>query len=88
MANEFMKFLIRDEELNAMALQKRLVTVTKELSSDPMFAAFGQIPEERAYYPEGMGVNTALVKQIRTAAFKVGRGELTIDNAIALFGQF
>ena len=86
MTNEFMKFLIRKDELNAMASLKRLVTPTKEMSFDPVYAAFGQIPAERTFSPEGLGVKDPLAKQIRIASFKVGKGQLTIDEAIAMYG--
>lgn len=87
MTNEFMKFLIRASELNNMASLKRLVTPTKELSFDPVYAAFGKIPESRTFSPEGLGVKDPLAKQIRIASFKVGKGDLTIDEAIAQYGQ-
>ena len=88
MTNEFMKFLIRKPELNAMASLKRLVTPTTELSFDPVYAAFGQIPAERTFSPEGLGVKDPLAKQIRIASFKVGRGELTVDQAVEKYGTF
>lgn len=88
MTNEFMKFLIRKPELNAMASLKRLVTPTKEMSFDPVYAAFGDIPTERTFSPEGLGVKDPIAKQIRIASFKVGKGELTVDEAIAKYGTF
>lgn len=45
MANEFMRFLISSEELNRMAQKKGLVSPTKDLSFNSMYAAFGKIPE-------------------------------------------
>ena len=88
MTNEFMRFLIRKPELNAMASLKRLVTPTTEMSFDPMYAAFGQIPADRTFSPEGLGVKDPLAKQIRIASFKVGRGEITVDQAVAQYGSF
>ena len=88
MTNEFMRFLVRNEELNAMSLSKRMVTPTKELSFDPIYAAFGQIPAERTFSPETLGVTDAVAKQISTASFKVGREELTVEEAISQFGSF
>ena len=87
MTNEFMKFLVRNDELNAMASIKRLVTPTKDLSFDSVYAAFGQVPAERTFSPEGLGVKDPLAKQIRIASYKVGRGELSIDEAIANYGK-
>lgn len=88
MTNEFMRFLVRNEELNAMASIKRLVTPTNDLSFDSVYAAFGQVPAERTFSPEGLGVKDPLAKQIRIASYKVGRGELSIDEAIANYGKF
>lgn len=88
MTNEFMKFLVRKPELNAMASLKRLVTPTTEMSFDPVYAVFGQIPAERTFSPEGLGVKDPLAKQIRIASYKVGRDELTIEEAIAKYGSF
>ena len=89
MTNEFMKFLIRKSELNAMASLKRLVTSTKEMSFDPVYAAFGQIPTDRTFSPEGLGVKDPLVRQIRIASYKIGRGEITsVDDAVAKYGTF
>lgn len=87
MTNEFMRFLVRSEELNAMASVKRLVTPTKELSFDPVYAAFGEIPAERTFSPEGLGVKDPLAKQIRLASFKVGKSTLTVDEAVSMYGS-
>ena len=88
MTNEFMRFLIRTQELNNMASLKRLVTPTKELSFDPMYAPFGSIPSERIFSPEALGVKDPLVKQLRIASYKVGRGQMTVDEAVANYGKF
>jgi multiple sugar transport system substrate-binding protein len=88
MTNEFMRFLITDKELNEMASVKRLVTPTKDLSFDAVYAPFGQVPTERTLSPEVLGVKDPLTVQIRVAAFKVGKGELSIDEAIAMYGSF
>ena len=71
-----------------MASLKRLVTPTKELSFDPVYAPFGKIPSERTFSPEALGVKDPLVKQLRIASYKVGRGELSVDEAIAKYGSF
>ena len=88
MANEFMRFLITNEELNAMASVKRLVTPTKDLSFDTVYAPFGQVPSERTISPEVIGIKDPLTVQIRVAAFQVGKGEITIDEAVAMYGSF
>ena len=88
MTNEFMRFLITDKELNEMASVKRLVTPTTDLSFDSVYAPFGQIPSERTISPEVLGIKDPLTVQIRVAAFKVGKGELNVDEAVAMYGIF
>ena len=87
MTNEFMRFLVRSGELSNMAAGKGLVTPTKEMSFNSVYAPFGNIPAERTFSPEVLGVKDPLAAQIRKASFKVGRGELTVDEAIAKYGQ-
>ena len=88
MTNEFMRFLISKQELNAMASSKRLVTPTQEMSFDPVYAPFGKVSKDRTFSPEVLGVKDPLVKQLRIASFKVGKGELSVDEAVANYGQF
>ncbi len=88
MTNEFMRFLISNKVLNDMASIKRLVTPTIDISFDSVYAPFGNIPANRTISPEALGVKDGITAQIRYASFKVGRGELTIDEAIALYGTF
>ena len=87
MTNEFMRFLISNKELNEMASVKRLVTPTSDLSFDAVYAPFGKIPSERTLSPEVLGIKDPLTVQIRIAAFKVGKGEMTIDEAVAAYGS-
>ncbi|MEG9430354.1 MAG: hypothetical protein VZQ61_05485 [Christensenellaceae bacterium] len=63
-----------------------MVTPTTDLSFDSVYAPFGRVPSERAFSPEVLGIKDPLTVQIREAAFKVGKGELTIDEAIGLYG--
>nr|MCR5089545.1 extracellular solute-binding protein [Oscillospiraceae bacterium] len=88
MTNEFMRFLIKKEELNEMASVKRLVTPTTDLSFDAVYAPFAQVPAERTISPEVIGITDPLMVQLRIAAFKVGKGELSIDEAAAMYGSF
>jgi len=88
MTNEFMRFLITNSELNEMASVKRLVTPTREMSFDSVYAPFGKVPSERTISPEVLGIKDPLTVQIRGAAFEVGKGELTVDEAIARYGSF
>ena len=88
MTNEFMRFLITSEELNRMASVKRLVTPTTDLSLDAVYAPFGQIPADRIISPEILGITDPLTVQIRQASFQVGKGEITVDEAVAMYGSF
>ena len=88
MANEFMRFLITSQELNEMAQNKGLMSPTKDLSYDSMYSAFGNIPESRILSPEVIGLTDDAVLQLRQAAYMVGTGEMTIDEAVAGFGSF
>jgi len=88
MTNEFMRFLITNEELNRMASVKRLVTPTTDLSIDSVYAPFGQVPADRIISPEALGITDPLSVQIRQAAFLVGKGEITVDEAVASYGSF
>ncbi len=88
MTNEFMRFLISEEALNEMASVKRLLTPTSDLSLDSVYAPFGQIPPDRIISPEVLGITDPLTVQIRVAAFQVGKGEITIDEAVAMYGSF
>ena len=88
MTNELMRFLITNTELNHMASLKRLVTPTTDLSFDAVYAPFGQVPSDRILSPEVLGITDPLTVQIRAAAFRVGKGELTVDEAVAMYGSF
>ena len=88
MTNEFMRFLITRKELNKMASVKRLVTPTTDLSFDAVYKPFGQIPTERVLSPEAIGITDPLAAQVRNAAYQVGTGSITIDEAISQYGSF
>ena len=88
MTNEFMRFLITNEELNRMASVKRLITSTTDMSLDPVYTPLGQVPADRNIIPEVLGIKDPLTVQIREAAFLVGKGEITIDEAIEMYGSF
>ena len=88
MTNEFMRFLITNKALNEMASVKRLVTPTSDLSFDSVYAPFGQVPADRIISPEVLGIKDPLTVQIRVAAFRVGTGEITVDEAVAMYGSF
>ena len=88
MANEFMRFLITPRELNEMAQHKGLMSPTKDLSFNSMYAAFGSVPESRILSPEVLGLTDDAVIQMRQAVYRVGTGVMTIDEAVAAYGTF
>ena len=88
MANEFMRFLITSQELNEMAQNKGLMSPTKDLSFNSMYAAFGDVPESRVLSPEEFGLTDDAVIQLRQAVYGFGTGKMTIDEAIDKFGTF
>ena len=88
MSNEFMRFLVTPQELNNMAQNKGLMSPTKDLSFNSMYAAFGDVPEERILSPEVIGLKDDAVIQMRMAVYGVGTGEMSVDEAIKAFGSF
>ena len=88
MTNEFMRFLLRPQQLNSMATSKGLMTPVKNPVFDPVYNAFNNFPLARTYTPEALGVKDPLSIQIRNASFDVGKGNKTIEDAIAYYGQY
>ena len=88
MTNEFMRFLITEKTLNEMASVKRLVTPAKDLSFDSVYAPFGQVPSDRIISPEMLGILDTIAVQTRAAAFLVGTGEISVDEAVEMYGSF
>ncbi len=87
MTNEFMRFLVTNKTLNEMASVKRLVTPTTNLSFDAVYAPFGQVPSNRIISPEMLGIMDTVAVQTRAAAFLVGKGEISVDEAVAMYGS-
>ena len=71
-----------------MAQKKGLMSPTKDLSFNSMYAAFGEVPESRILSPEEFGLTDDAVKQLRQAVFAVATGEMTIDEAVGNYGSF
>ena len=86
MANEFMRFLVTSEEFNNMAQIKGLMSPTKDLSFNSMYAAFESVPESRILSPEEFGLADDAVKELRQAVYGVATGAMTIDEAVAAYG--
>ena len=71
-----------------MAQKKGLMSPTKDLSFNSMYAAFGVVPESRILSPEVIGLTDDAVLQLRMAVYAVATGQMTIDEAVAAFGTF
>ena len=87
MAMEFMRFLISTKELGNMASVKRLITTSKNLDFDNVYSALGKTPKERTICSTDADINDNAVKQFRYAAHYVLLGEMTVDEAVAQYGN-
>ncbi len=88
MTNEFIRFLISNTELNQMASIKRLITPSKDLSFDKVYAPIAGVAPDLVISPTALGIEDTLFSQIRSASYQVGNGTLTIDEAVAKYGSF
>ena len=85
MTNEFMRFLLRTEELNNLAMIKRMITCSTVYSFDDVYAPLGNT--EHLYQLEiGLLDNTYV--QLRNAAYQVLLENQTIEEAIASYGKY
>ncbi len=88
MANEFIRFLTSPQELNDIAREKRLLTVTPTLAFDGVYAPFSEIDSSRVIATYESGLADDVTIQYRVAAYQVANGEASIDDAIAGFGTY
>jgi multiple sugar transport system substrate-binding protein len=88
MTNEFMRFLISTDELNNIARNKRLVAVTNDMPLDSIYSPLADTPSDHIIFGEDLGLLDDPVVQMRSAAYKVINGEMTVDEAVAAFGTF
>lgn len=85
MTNEFIRFLLRTEELNNIAKIKRLITCSTFFSYDDVFAP---IEKSEQLYQLEIGLLDNTYTQLRWAAYKVFTGKMTVDEAIKNYGKF
>ena len=83
--NEFMRFLVRTEELNNLAQIKRLVTCSTDYSFDEMFSA---LQNANPIYQYETGILDNTITQLRNACYEVAKGNMTVDEAVANYGKF
>ncbi len=87
MANEFMRFLISKKELSNMAGLKRLITPVDDFSADELYSALAEIPDDRSFTDKETGLMDPAVRQFRAAIYAVGNGTMTVDEAVAAYGN-
>ena len=85
MTNEFMRFLLRTEELNNLAMIKRLITCSTVYSFDDVYAPLGNT--EHLYQLE-VGILDNTYSQLRAAAYRVLTNRMTVDEAVANYGKY
>jgi multiple sugar transport system substrate-binding protein len=87
MANEFMRFLVRAEELNRMAMAKRMVTPCTDMSMDSVYAPFEKLSTKRFINSSELGLKDEAASQVSKAGWQVSNGKMTVDEAIAAYGR-
>ena len=87
MTNEFIRFIMREKELGNMAQIKRLITPTNNFSLDEVYSSLEGFPEDKSFSYQETGLNDAVAKEFRAAAYKVANGTMTVDEAIAAYGS-
>ncbi len=87
MTNEFIRFITREEELGNMAAIKRLITPTNDFSLDEVYSSLEGFPQERAFSYRETGLNDAVGKEFRAAAYKVANGMITVEEAVNSYGK-
>lgn len=87
MTNEFIRFLMREKELANMAQIKRLIVPTNDLSLDEVYSSLNGFPEDRSFSYRETGLNDAVNKEFRAAAYKVANGMMTVDEAVNAYGS-
>ena len=87
MANEFMRFLISKKELDNMAGLKRLITPVDDYSTNELYSALEDIPDDRSFTDKETGLLDPAVRQFRAAIYAVGNGEMTVDEAVSAYGN-
>ncbi|MBQ2528251.1 MAG: carbohydrate ABC transporter substrate-binding protein, partial [Spirochaetales bacterium] len=87
MANEFMRFLVSAEELNLMAMAKRMVTPCVDMSLDSVYAPFQNLDEKHFINMSDFGLEDKPASQVSKAGLQVALGNMTVSEAVAAFGS-
>ena len=83
--NEFMRFLVRTEELNNLAKIKRLITASRDYSFDEIYSP---LSASTPLYLNELGLVDAANEQMRKAVYQVMLGNMSVDEAAANYGSF
>ena len=87
MANEFIRFLVCADELNQMAMTKRMVTPCADMSLDSVYAPFQKLDGQRFINISELGLKDSASSQISRAGLQVSLGKMTVDEAVTAFGS-
>ena len=84
MTNEFIRFLAQTKELNNLAKVKHLIPITKNFSSDELFA-----PMEKGIkvYANTITLLDDVQKQVRKGCYNIANRYMTVDEAIKGYGN-
>lgn len=85
-ANEFMRFLISAEELNELARVKGILTASAAGSDDPSYEALNDANHANVVSTVRVGLSDGVISQVRTLAYEVGNGRMSVDDAVAAYG--
>ena len=87
LANEFMRFLISETELQNLAERAGLIPVTVGWTDGGVYAPFAAIPDRRSVTPEDVNITEEVSLQLRVLAQRVGHGLMTVDEAVEAYGK-
>ncbi len=85
-SNEFMRFLVCADEINLMAIAKRMVTPCKDMSLNSVYAPFKKIDTRKTINLSELGLSDTPASQVSKAGWLVCNGQITVDDAIKQFG--
>ncbi len=88
LTNEFIRFLLSPGELDQMAKDKRLVTVTKDMSLDGIYSAFEQVAPGHSLNEQQIGLNDPAIIQMRLMLDDIMKGEKTVQEALDAYGTY
>ena len=87
MTNEFIRFLCSEKELGNMAERKRMIPPTDDFTLDEVYSSLADVPADHRFSFNQTGTNDQVTKEFREAAYRVGNGMMTVDEAVSAFGS-